>query len=91
MMDDPHDLVLGMFVLAIAAVLLVAGELYLVMRPDPPQTYTPPPSVEMSSLKGTVRQIRFQIWLPQRRRYALSKRDKEVDNGRHGICSDAVA
>ena len=34
-MDDPYDLVLGMFALAIAAVMLVAGELYLVMRPDP--------------------------------------------------------
>ena len=31
-MDDPYDLVLGMFALAIAAVMLVAGELYLVMR-----------------------------------------------------------
>ena len=29
-MDDPYDLVLGMFALAIAAVMLVAGELYLV-------------------------------------------------------------
>ena len=28
-MDDPYDLVLGMFALAIAAVMLVAGELYL--------------------------------------------------------------
>ena len=37
-MDDPYDLVLGMFALAIAAVMLVAGELYLVMRPDPPKT-----------------------------------------------------
>ncbi len=36
-MDDPYDLVVGMFALAIAAVMLVAGELYLVMRPDPPQ------------------------------------------------------
>jgi len=46
-MDDPYDLVLGMFALA-----LVAGELYLVMRPDPPQTYTPPPSVVTSSING---------------------------------------
>ena len=52
-MDDPYDLVL-----AIAAVMLVAGELYLVMRPDPPQTYTPPPSVVTSSINGPVRQIR---------------------------------
>lgn len=49
-MDDPYDLVVGMFAVAIAAVLLVAGELYLVMRPDPPKTYTPPPSVLTSSI-----------------------------------------
>jgi hypothetical protein len=36
-MDDPYDLVLGMFGVAIAAVMLVAGELYLVTRPDPPE------------------------------------------------------
>jgi len=52
-MDDPYDLVLGMFALAIAAVMLVAGELYLVMRPDPPQTHTPPPPVVTSSSTGT--------------------------------------
>ena len=52
MMDDPYDLVLGMFALAIAAVMLVAGELYLVTRPDPPQTYTPSPSVVTSSING---------------------------------------
>jgi hypothetical protein len=34
-MDDPYDLVLCLFVLVIAAVMLVAGELYLVNRPDP--------------------------------------------------------
>ena len=49
-MDDSYDLVLGMFALAIAAVMLVAGELYLVMRPDPPKTYAPPPSVLTSSI-----------------------------------------
>ena len=58
-MDDPYDLVLGMFALAIAAVMLVAGELYLVMRPDPPQTYTPP-SVVTSSSTGTAPN-RFQL------------------------------
>jgi hypothetical protein len=42
--DDPYDLVLGMFALAIAAVMLVAGELYLVTRVDPVEIYTPPPS-----------------------------------------------
>jgi hypothetical protein len=51
-MDDPYDLVLGLFALAIAAVMLVAGELYLVMRPDPPQTYTPPHSVVTSFING---------------------------------------
>ena len=50
-MDDPYDLVLGMFALAIAAVMLVAGELYLVMRPDPPKTYTPPASIVTSSIR----------------------------------------
>ena len=38
-MDDPYDLVLGMFALAMAAVMLVAGELYVVMRPDPPDLH----------------------------------------------------
>jgi hypothetical protein len=89
-MDDPDDLVLGMFAVAIAAVMLVAGDFYLVMRPDPPETYTPPPSVVTSSLNGYRGPIRFQIWLRQRWRYALSNKDEEVDNGRHGICSDAV-
>lgn len=49
-MDDPYDLVLGMFALAIAAVMLVAGELYLVMRPYPPEANAPPPSVVTSSI-----------------------------------------
>ena len=49
-MDDPYDLVLAMFALAMAAVMLVAGELYLVMRPDPPETYRPPPSIVASSI-----------------------------------------
>jgi hypothetical protein len=49
-MDDPYEVVLGMFALAIAAVMLVAGELYLVTRPDPPGTYTPPPPVVTSSI-----------------------------------------
>lgn len=49
-MDDPHDLVLGMFGIAIAAVMLVAGELYLV-TPDPPEKTTQPPSVVTSSME----------------------------------------
>jgi len=48
-MDDPDDLVLSMFALAIAAVMLVAGELYLVTRPDSPRNVAPSPSV-MSSI-----------------------------------------
>jgi hypothetical protein len=43
-MDDPdHELVLAMFGLAIAAVMLVAGELYAVTRPDPLEAVNPPP------------------------------------------------
>ena len=49
--DDLYDLVLGMFAVAIAAVMLVAGELYLVTRPDPPEEYTPAPSVVASSIE----------------------------------------
>jgi hypothetical protein len=48
-MDDDSDLVLGMLALAVAALLLVAGELYLVTRPEPPQTQPPAPSVVTSS------------------------------------------
>jgi hypothetical protein len=35
-MDHLDDVVLAMFGVAIAAVLLVAGAIYLAMRPDPP-------------------------------------------------------
>jgi hypothetical protein len=35
--DDLYDLVLAMFGVAMAAVMLVEGELYLVTRPDPPE------------------------------------------------------
>ncbi|MET4481647.1 hypothetical protein [Bradyrhizobium sp. F1.13.3] len=48
-MDDDSDLVLGMLALAVAALLLVAGELYLVTRPEPPQTRPPAPPVVTSS------------------------------------------
>jgi hypothetical protein len=44
-MDDPYDLVLAMFGAAVAAVLLLAGELYLVTRPDPPKTHSQPPAI----------------------------------------------
>jgi hypothetical protein len=50
-MDDPYDLVLGMFGTAIAAVMLVAGALYLVTRANPPQPQALPPSVVTSSVK----------------------------------------
>ena len=49
-MDDPYDLVQMMFAMAIAAVMLVAGELYVVTRPDPPESYMPPPPVVTSSI-----------------------------------------
>jgi hypothetical protein len=48
-MDDPYDLVLGMFALAATAVMLVAGELYLVTRPEQPETLTPPASSIVTS------------------------------------------
>jgi len=48
-MDDLHDLVLAMFGVAFAAVMLVAGELYLVTRPDPPAINSEPPAVVTSS------------------------------------------
>jgi len=49
-MDDLYDLVLAMFVIALAAVMLVAGELYLVTRPDPAEpSPNRPPAVATSS------------------------------------------
>ena len=50
-MDDPYDLVLCLFVLVIAAVMLVAGELYLASRPDPPAVNTVRPRAIGSSIK----------------------------------------
>lgn len=50
-MDDPYDLVLCLFVLVIAAVMLVAGELYLVNRPDPSAVNTASPRVIGLSIK----------------------------------------
>jgi hypothetical protein len=49
-MDDPYDLVLSIFALAMAAVMLVAGELYLVTLPDPPENVAPSPKVVTSSI-----------------------------------------
>jgi hypothetical protein len=50
-MDDFHDLVLAMFGVAVAAVMLVAGELYLVTRPDTPAINPEPPAVVTSSIE----------------------------------------
>jgi hypothetical protein len=49
-MDDPYDLILGMFALAVTAVMLVAGDLYLVTRPAQPET-SPPASIVTSSIQ----------------------------------------
>jgi len=43
-MDDPYDLILSMFALAVTAVMLVAGALYLVTRPEPSDAIAPPAS-----------------------------------------------
>jgi 2-phospho-L-lactate guanylyltransferase (CobY/MobA/RfbA family) len=40
-MEDPDDLVLAMLALLIAALLLVAGEIYLVTPPEPAESYAP--------------------------------------------------
>jgi hypothetical protein len=50
-MDDPNDLVLFLFAVAAAAVMLVAGELYLATRPDPLEATATPASVITSSIK----------------------------------------
>jgi hypothetical protein len=50
-MDDPDDLILAMFALAVTAVMLVAGELYLVARPEQPEAITPPASIVTSSIR----------------------------------------
>jgi hypothetical protein len=50
-MDDPYDLILGMFALAVTSVMLVGGELYLVTRPAQPETYSPPALIVTSSIQ----------------------------------------
>jgi hypothetical protein len=55
-MDDPYELVLAMFALAVTAVMLVAGELYLVTRPEQQESRTPPPSIVTSSAQETPKQ-----------------------------------
>ena len=47
-MNDADDLILGMFALAVTAVMLVAGELYLVTRSEQLEIRTPPASVTSS-------------------------------------------
>ena len=51
-MDDQYDLVLGMLAALIAAVMLVAGELYLVTRPDPQEIPPQPAPVITSSIRS---------------------------------------
>ena len=50
-MDDPDDLILGMFALAVTAVMLVAGELYLMTRPEQPKTVMPQTPIVTSSVR----------------------------------------
>ena len=48
-MDDLYDLMLAMFGVTVAAVMLVAGELYLVTRSDSPEINSKPAAVVTSS------------------------------------------
>ncbi len=48
-MEDPYELTLAMLGLAIAAVMLVAGELYLVTTPKPEPSYPLPAPLVLSS------------------------------------------
>jgi hypothetical protein len=51
-MDDPNDLILAMLALAVTAVMLVAGALYLITRPEPTQPHpVPPATMVMSSAR----------------------------------------
>jgi uncharacterized membrane protein affecting hemolysin expression len=51
-MDDPNDLILAMLALALSAVMLVAGTLYLITRPEATQTHpAPPAAIVMSSAR----------------------------------------
>jgi hypothetical protein len=50
-MDDPYDdLTAAMLALAVIAVMLVAGELYLVTRPEPPEPLKLPALMVTSSI-----------------------------------------
>jgi hypothetical protein len=49
-MDDSNDLILAMLALAVTAVMLVAGALYLITTPEPTLTHpAPPAAIVMSS------------------------------------------
>jgi hypothetical protein len=48
-MDDSNDLILAMLALAITAVMLVAGGLYLITRPEPTQPHAAPPAAIVTS------------------------------------------
>jgi hypothetical protein len=51
-MDDSNDLILAMLALAITAVMLVAGALYLITTPEPTQTHpAPPAAIVVSSVR----------------------------------------
>jgi hypothetical protein len=50
-MDDLYDLLLAMFGVAVAAVMLIAGELYIVTRPDRPEINSKPPNLVTSSVE----------------------------------------
>ena len=51
-MDDPNDLILALLALALSAVMLVAGALYLITRPEPIQTPpAAPAAIVMSSAR----------------------------------------
>jgi hypothetical protein len=51
-MDDPNDLILAMLALALSAVMLVAGTLYLISRPEATRTHPAPPApIVMSSAR----------------------------------------
>lgn len=51
-MDDSKDLILAMLALAIAAVMLVAGALYLITMPEPTPPHAPPPAPIVTSSAG---------------------------------------
>ena len=46
-MHEPNDLVLAMLGLVMAAIMLVAGALYLITTPDPIPTRAAPPVVQV--------------------------------------------